>query len=66
MGLRPSTPDSLPILGEVATRPGLFLAVGHGHFGMTGGPPSGRLLSQLINGKPTELDAALYGPQRFA
>ena len=66
MGLRPSTPDSLPIVGEVAGRPGLFLAVGHGHFGMTGGPPSGRLLSQLINHQPTAFNAAAYGPQRFA
>lgn len=66
MGFRPSTPDSLPILGEVAGRPGLFLAVGHGHFGMTGGPPSGRLLSQLINHRPTAFNPAAYGPQRFA
>jgi len=66
MGFRPSTPDSLPILGEVAVRPGLFLAVGHGHFGMTGGPPSGRLLSQLMNRQPTAFNAAAYGPQRFA
>jgi len=66
MGFRPSTPDSLPILGEVAGRPGLFLAVGHGHFGMTGGPPSGRLLSQLMNRQPTAFNAAAYGPQRFA
>jgi D-amino-acid dehydrogenase len=65
MGFRPSTPDSLPMLGEATGRPGLFLAVGHGHFGMTGGPPSGRLISQLINGQPTGIDAAAYAPQRF-
>jgi D-amino-acid dehydrogenase len=66
MGFRPSTPDSLPMLGEATGRPGLFLAVGHGHFGMTGGPPSARLIAQLINGKPTGIDAAAYAPQRFA
>ncbi|MBV8406610.1 MAG: FAD-dependent oxidoreductase, partial [Alphaproteobacteria bacterium] len=66
MGFRPSTPDSLPLLGEVTGRRGLFLAVGHGHFGMTGGPPSGRLVSQLINRAPTAIDAKLYAPQRFA
>jgi glycine/D-amino acid oxidase-like deaminating enzyme len=33
---------------------------------MTGGPPSGRLLSQLINHQPTAFNAAAYGPQRFA
>lgn len=31
-------PD-LQVLGEAPGRPGLFLAFGHGHFGMTGGPP---------------------------
>ena len=50
MGFRPSTPDSLPILGPVARHPGLYLAFGHGHFGMSGGPPSGRLLARLITG----------------
>jgi D-amino-acid dehydrogenase len=65
MGFRPSTPDSLPMLGEAAGRPGLFLAVGHGHFGMTGGPPSGRFIANLINGRSTGLDAARYSPARF-
>jgi glycine/D-amino acid oxidase-like deaminating enzyme len=66
MGFRPSTPDSLPLLGEAEKRPGLFLACGHGHFGMTGGPPSARLLSRLINRQATGIDAAAYAPQRFA
>lgn len=66
MGFRPSTPDSLPILGPVESRPGLFLAFGHGHFGMTGGPPSARLISRLINRQTTGIDAAAYAPQRFA
>jgi D-amino-acid dehydrogenase len=66
MGFRPSTPDSLPLLGEARGRPGLFLAVGHGHFGMTGGPPSGRLVAQLINRQSPGLDSKLYAPQRFA
>jgi D-amino-acid dehydrogenase len=35
MGHRPCTPDSLPVIGPVAGRPGLLLAVGHGHLGMT-------------------------------
>ena len=66
MGFRPSTPDSLPILGETPQAPGLFLAFGHGHFGMTGGPTSARLITQLINRQKTDLDAALYGAARFA
>jgi glycine/D-amino acid oxidase-like deaminating enzyme len=65
MGYRPSTPDTLPILGEVAERLGLYLVFGHGHFGMTGGPPSGRLVSRLILGQPPGLDPAPYAAQRF-
>jgi D-amino-acid dehydrogenase len=65
MGHRPSTPDSLPVLGEAPGRPGLFLAFGHGHFGMTGGPPSGRLVAQLINGAAPAIDPAPYSCSRF-
>jgi D-amino-acid dehydrogenase len=65
MGFRPSTPDSLPILGEMPGRKGLFLAMGHGHFGMTGGPPSGKIVSQLITGATPGIDVAPYAPSRF-
>ena len=65
MGHRPSTPDSLPVVGEAPNRPGLFLALGHGHFGMTGGPPSGRLLKQLITGEKPGIDPAPYAVDRF-
>lgn len=66
MGFRPSTPDSLPILGPVAGRPGLYLAFGHGHYGMSGGPPSGRLLARLITGQTPGIDPVPYGAQRFS
>ena len=65
MGHRPSTPDSLPVLGEAPGRPGLFFSFGHGHFGMTGGPPSARLVSQLVNGGPLSIDPAPYVCTRF-
>jgi len=65
MGFRPSTPDSLPILGGVSGRPGLWLAFGHGHFGMSGGPPSGRLLARLITGAAPGIDPAPYEARRF-
>jgi D-amino-acid dehydrogenase len=65
MGFRPSTPDSLPILGTAPGRPGLYFAFGHGHFGMTGGPPSGRLVARLITGQAPGIDPAPYAAQRF-
>ncbi len=66
MGFRPSTPDSLPVLGAVPGHPGLFLAFGHGHFGMTGGAPSGRLVSAIVTGAPPPIDPAPYRIGRFA
>jgi len=65
MGHRPSTPDSLPVLGSVLGHPGLHLCLGHGHFGMTGGPPSGKLVSDLILGVAPRIDAAPYSANRF-
>ncbi|HEY6434848.1 MAG TPA: FAD-dependent oxidoreductase [Acetobacteraceae bacterium] len=65
MGFRPSTPDSLPVLGSTGGRPGLHCVFGHGHFGMTGGPPSGRLVARMITGQAPGIDPAPYGMQRF-
>lgn len=65
MGHRPSTPDSLPVLGPVLGHPGLHLCLGHGHFGMTGGPPSGKLVSDLILGVAPRIDATPYSAKRF-
>lgn len=66
MGQRPSTPDSLPILGEAPGWPGLFLACGHGHFGMTSGPTSARLISRMINGQHLGIDPTPYECNRFS
>lgn len=63
MGYRPSTPDSLPVLGPV--RPGLHLLFGHGHFGMTGGPPSARIVSDIILGRTPGIDPKPYAASRF-
>lgn len=65
MGFRPSTPDSLPFLGPAPGHPGLYLAFGHGHFGMTGGPPSGKLVASLVAGRPAGIDLKPYRPERF-
>ena len=66
MGHRPSTPDSLPVVGAVPEIPGLYLDLGHGHFGMTGGPSTGRLIRDLINDKPAGIDPEPYSYLRFS
>jgi D-amino-acid dehydrogenase len=48
LGHRPCLPDSMPVLGEVPDRPGLWCAFGHGHLGMTEGPTTGRWIAEAI------------------
>jgi D-amino-acid dehydrogenase len=63
MGVRPSTPDSLPILGRAPKQPKVLFAFGH--FGLTLGAISGRLIAELAAGRPTTLDLSPYRADRF-
>ncbi|MCB1388310.1 MAG: FAD-binding oxidoreductase [Rhodobacteraceae bacterium] len=60
MGLRPSVPDSLPVVGAV--RPGLICAFGHGHIGLTLAPwTAERVAAALVGGAVSET----FSPLRF-
>lgn len=48
MGHRPCFPDTLPRTGPAEGRPGLWLALGHGHLGLTDSANTARLLAELI------------------
>ncbi|WP_237174129.1 NAD(P)/FAD-dependent oxidoreductase [Paracandidimonas lactea] len=65
LGFRPSTPDSLPVLGSVDKMPGLYLGFGHGHTGITGAPASAGILADLITGASPKLDIKPYDINRF-
>ncbi len=60
-GLRPMTPDNLPILGRKRHR-NLFYNTGHGHIGWTMSHGTARLVADLVGGKQT----ALAGPWKEA
>lgn len=63
-GLRPGTPDDLPILGPTEID-GLLIATGHYRNGILLAPVTAKLLRQwIVNGK-TELDATAFSPLRF-
>ena len=66
LGHRPAPSDSLPLIGEVPRRRGIFLAFGHHHVGLTTGPKTGRLLAALVNGETPAIDMTPYTPARFA
>ncbi|GAB1575540.1 NAD(P)/FAD-dependent oxidoreductase [Bordetella petrii] len=66
MGYRPSTPDTLPVLGASARHPGVYIACGHGHTGVTAGAVSGRLVAELVAGVQPFIDPAPYRLERFS
>ncbi len=65
MGPRPGTPDSLPAIGPLPNHPNIFIACGHGHLGLTGGPNTGRIVAGLAAGERLNIDLAPYAPDRF-
>jgi D-amino-acid dehydrogenase len=48
MGHRPCMPDSVPFVGAVPDRPGLFAAVGHGHLGLTDAPATAERIADAV------------------
>ncbi|HVC55010.1 MAG TPA: FAD-dependent oxidoreductase [Stellaceae bacterium] len=66
MGHRPSLPDSLPALGPSRASPDVIYAFGHGHVGMTAAPMTGRIVADLVAGRPAAIDIAPFDPGRFA
>jgi D-amino-acid dehydrogenase len=56
MGLRPSMPDSLPVIGPSLRHPHVFYAFGHGHLGLTLGAVTGRMIADLVAGRPPAFD----------
>ena len=64
-GLRPCTPDGLPVVGALPGHDGVFAATGHAMLGLTFGPVTGELLADLIvDGRPS-LPLAGLDPARF-
>ena len=63
-GLRPATPDTLPILGA-CERTGHLVASGHYRNGILLAPATAMILADLIEGKTPVLDITAYSPQRF-
>jgi D-amino-acid dehydrogenase len=65
VGLRPMSPDGLPILGPVPGVAGAWVATGHGPSGLTLGPYSARVVADMILGRAADLDLAPFALGRF-
>ena len=66
LGRRPNMPDSLPVLGRAPGQTGLWLAFGHGHWGLTLGPVTGRLIADMMTGATPFTDPAPFRAERFS
>ena len=65
MGRRPGTPDSLPVIGPSRTCSNVWYGFGHGHMGLTWGPSTGRLLSEVMSGNRSNIDLTPFRIDRF-
>ena len=64
-GLRPGSPDGLPIIGA-GSLPGTYVATGHFRNGILLAPVTAALISELIQGRTTQIDLSPFLPSRFS
>ena len=63
-GLRPGTPDALPMLGATTT-PGYYVATGHFRDGIMLAPITAQVMADVIEGRQPEFDLSAFSPARF-
>jgi D-amino-acid dehydrogenase len=65
VGYRPFLPDTKPVIDRSRRLPNVFMAFGHGQLGLTLGATTGRLIADLVAGRPTKQDLAPFSAYRF-
>ncbi|WP_273566670.1 NAD(P)/FAD-dependent oxidoreductase [Maribacter halichondriae] len=63
-GMRPVSPDGLPYIGKSSKLKNLTFATGHAMMGWSLGPATGKLVSEIIDGKKTSMDISAFDPNR--
>jgi len=64
-GLRPVTPDGLPYIGKTSNLSNVVIAGGHAMLGVSQATGTGKLVTQIVNGNPTEIDMSAFRLDRF-
>ncbi len=64
-GLRPCSPDGLPYIGRSKSLKNLVFATGHSMMGLSLGPGTGKLVSEIINQEKTSIEISAFEPERF-
>jgi D-amino-acid dehydrogenase len=65
-GWRPMTPDGMPVIGPSPRYGNVLIAAGHNMLGLAMAPATGKLVSELLDGRGTHIDAAPYRVERFS
>ena len=66
LGARPCFADSRPVISRAPGQRGLWLAFGHGHWGLTLSAVTGRLIAEMMTGAAPFCDPKPFGAERFA
>jgi len=66
MGTRPSTPDSLPVIGRTPKNKNIICAFGHGHLGLTLGAVTAEIVADIIADRETDTPIDALSPSRFS
>ena len=64
-GWRPMTPDSLPIIDRSPRHENVYIAAGHNMIGVSMATATGKLISEMLNGKPTHVPIEPMSVKRF-
>jgi len=64
-GLRPTLPDSLPVIGPAPNVADVLFAFGHQHVGLTAGPKTGEIIADLVGGRTPNIDLRPFRIDRF-
>ena len=65
VGLRPGSPDALPIIGRSSRAPGVVYATGHYRNGVLLAPLTAELVAQIVSGDDSDAALALVSPKRL-
>jgi D-amino-acid dehydrogenase len=64
-GLRPVSPDGVPIISKSSTWDNVTIATGHAMIGLSIGPGTGRVVAHIVAGDQAEFDTGRFSIARF-
>lgn len=64
-GLRPCSPDGLPYVGRPKKFSNVTIATGHSMMGLSLGPATGKIVSEIIDEQPLSMNISPFNPERF-